>query len=184
MIQIIIDEKIHNEQLAKGKKIDVKYITTFNQKKVSKVFPDDFTEQEMVIMKQFYDKVVYENEVGNNVYRCNNDGNAITLSAYKRIAPTETGIEHFTDDKQITWKFTRHGLRDEIVNVSLGYNEDFTQENLDDLVEIGIEVSGKANNFGLIGYNSDISIQLVTGKDNSVISLGDFENGVLIFKKE
>ena len=184
MIQIIIDEKIHNEQLAKGKKIGVKYITSFNQKKVSKVFPDDFTEQEMAIMKQLYDKVVYENEVGNDVYRCNNDGNAIYLSAYKRIEPTETGIEHFTNDKLITWKFTRHGLQDETINVSLGYNEDFTQEHKEQLAEIGVEVSGKANDFGLIGYNSDVSIQVVTGKDNPVISLGDFENGVLKFKKE
>ena len=183
MIQIIIDEKIHNEQLAKGKKIDVKYITTFNQKKVSKVFPDDFTEQEMAIMKQLYDKVVYENEVGNNVYRCNNDGNAIYLSAYKRIAPTETGIEHFTDEL-ITWKFIRHGLQEETVNVTLNYNEHFTQEHLEQIAEIGVEVSGKANNFGLTDYNSDISIKVVPGKEDSVISLGDFVDGVVTFKKE
>ena len=183
MIQIIIDEKIHNEQLAKGKKIEVKYITTFNQKKVSKVFPDDFTEQEMAVMKQLYDKVVYENEVGNNVYRCNNDGNTIYLSAYKRIKPTETGIKHFTDDKIITWKFTRHGLQDEIVNISLGYNETFSQEHQDQLAEIGVDVSGKANDFGLIGYNSDVSIQIIQGKEDSVISLGDFVDGFVTFKK-
>ena len=184
MIQIIIDEKIHNEQLAKGKKINVKYITTFNKKKVSKVFPDDFTEQEMAIMKQLYDKVVYENEVGNDVYRCNNDGNAIYLSGYKRISPTETGIEHFTNDKVITWKFIRHGLQDEIVNVSLGYNKTFSQEHKDQLAEIGVDVSGKGNEFGLVGYNSDVSIKIIGSKEDSIINLGDFVKGKIDFKKK
>lgn len=184
MIQLIIDEKIVDEQLMTGKTIPVRFITMFNGKKIVKTFPNDFTPEQQMLMKQIYDLAVYGSEVGQKVIRCSNDGMAITVNGYERTEPHVDGIVDFPADEQITLEFTRHGIETNSVQLAVALDEPFDETHAEMLESTGIEVTGTGGNFGIVGFTGDISIQVIKQSTDSFIDLGDFENGRITFKKQ
>lgn len=183
MIQLIIDQKIVDQQLMEGKKIEIIFSTLFNATDVIKKFPDDFTPEQQTLMKQIYDLAVYGSEVGNRVYKCSNEGAVIAITGYTRIEPTVDGIMNFPVDDKITLEFSRHGLDVKAALLEIELNESFNEAHSALLETIGIKVNGTGGNFEIIEFTGDISIGVIKNPTDSFINMGDFKNGKLIIQK-
>lgn len=183
MVRIQIEEKIVDEQLLSGKTIEIEYTTAFNQKVITKTFPNDFNSEEQQLFKNIYEKVVYESEIGCNIFRCENTNRVITISGYTRIGNTVDDVENFTNSKVIKLVFTRYGLSQKRVEVELQYGDNFTQQQIDELLAIGIQITGNSNVFEIVNFDSDISVEIVKEYEDSYIDLGGFDEGKIIFKK-
>lgn len=182
-IQLIIPNKIVDEQLLLGQKIEFEYITLFNNTVRLKIFPDDFSLEEQGLFKKVYEEAVYGSEVGNKIYKCSNQANTITINGYKRIEPTELGAQDFDITEVIKLKFTRFGIKNTFREIEYNFSESVSQSEIEKLLEIGILLSSTNDNLTIDSYNGDISIEIIKEDSDSFIDLGDFKNGTLILSK-
>ncbi len=183
MVKIEIPNKIVDEQLLNGEKITIQFFTTFNQTFIEKIFPDDFTPEEQQVFKNVYELAVYGSEVGKNIFRCFNSGKNINISGYKRTEPNETSVVDFAPEKLIKLQFTRHGIGNKSVEIKNNLGSTFTQQQLDELIQIGITIQGTTGQFDVIDYDGDIAIEIIKDAEDSFIDLGGFQNGRIVFIK-
>lgn len=183
MVTINIEKKILDEQLALGKKVSIVCYTEFNGANIEKIFPDDFTPEQQLMFKDMYDLLAYEGEVSRKIFKCKNEGNVITISGYARTGVGVDDVEDFVQGEPFELSFTRFGITKKSVTIYTNYGTPLTQVQLDSLKEIGIEVTGFGDEFEIMDFDSDISIQLVTEYGDSYVDFGDFTRGQIIFKK-
>lgn len=179
-IVLIIDEKITLEQLMQGKKVEVIYETSFNNKTQIKIFPDDYIPEEQYIFKKVYDDAVYGSEVGSKIHKLVSIGNNIQITVKTRLGTLENDLALVDTSHMINMKFTRHGFTKEDVTISVPYGDNFSQSDIDLLSTLGIIVEGVSNNFNVLQQRGDLTIEVIKEPNDSFISLPDFDNGKIL----
>ena len=182
-IKLTISEKITDEQLLAGKKINIEFETLFNGKREIKVFPDDFTVEQQETFKQVYEQAVYGSEVGEKIFRCENTGSQISISGYTRTEPTETGIEDFDETTPLQILFTRHGIKDLSEKITTNFFSSFKEDEISRLRNLGIAVSGTTSDFQITNYDGDVTVQVLKNEVDSYINIGDFVEGKVTYSK-
>lgn len=179
-IILIIQEKITEEQLMTGKTVEVVYETLFNGKTQTKIFPNDFTPEEQLFFKSVYDDAVYGSEINNHIYKCKNIDNNITLEIKTRYGINADDLQIVDNTHIIKFKITKFGFETQEIFLENLYGEEFTQQNIDLLLSIGVVLTGVSNDFTVTQQSCDIAIEILKENNDAYINLNNFENGKTI----
>ena len=101
----------------------------------------------------------------------------------ERFGINEDDLQVVDNQTNVKIKFTRYGFETTIVEINVPYGEALTQEQNDELLTIGIIISGVSNDFTLEQQKGDISIEFIKGENDSYIDFPNFENGKIIFRE-